>query len=315
MFSMIICFDVPVLKVKPTKFTVLNRRLTYPVLDKVAATGFKRCVVAYSKRVTLGLICMMNVSNAAAFSIGSDGTFSYRDADVQPRINELISGVADPYDKDRYTPGQIVISVSSDYTGDMTKACLYVIDTEPTTMAEIKKNNFALMRNAVAEFAEKPTFGGPYCGRHAGEKLAYLWIQITSKDRSSANGWLMRWYQSFRPNEYPTDPASCSASISGPMSFGIVQGRGPHTAESTVSVSCTKNSEIFISVNGGSPLAEPESGTEIMFDTVGVSGEVYSNKSIECEQNCSVRVIGNMVSNPSSPGAYKWYAPVIVEYK
>lgn len=308
---MTISFDVPSLNLlAPERRNTLTRqqKLLQYFIDKIL---IPRMWKPSGVRVLFLMFFLLFPMTASSFQIGSDGSFSYMDSDIQPYLSQLIRGV----DNQDWVPepGSILISVLSEAGGLWDEACTTIIKGPPMNMDEISKNDFAIVRSLISSHSETTNYGGPYCSLHHGQPLQLLWVQITSTEVLGYPGKSQTWFNQFYITGFPSEPTQCSASLEGPMSFGVLDGRGPHLAETRINVSCSQESVIALKVNNGTAFLEPESGTQISFVTRVDSNLGESNT--ECLHDCSVRVIGEMISAPTYPGAYNWSVPVIVEYK
>lgn len=104
-------------------------------------------------------------------------------------------------------------------------------------------------------------------------------------------------------------PVSCTSDVERDINFGSVSLSAtsvPVSASGTVRTVCDHAALISVSVNGGSGLNNID-GSEILFD--------YP-RTFELESGVvGMTNIHAMLSRPPGrPGAYKWYAPVIIEY-
>lgn len=260
------------------------------------------------------LMCLcLGLSNPShAFSIGRDGSFSYDESEIQPLLDQLMSG-EDGSHLWGQSIGDIVIAVLPETNGGWGPDCRYLIHGTPMTREDAKKNNYEYVRGLIAAQSNVPMHGGPMCHQHAGHQLRYLWIAIYTSDRASW-GKYAQLFNQFDINSFPSEPNVCKASLESPMAFGLVNPSsvGPHSALTRINVSCTQSTVISVKVNDGNPFLDPVSGTKI---SLTPRAEYLRDSVMVCEGDCSVRVIGEMNSVPASPGAYSWGVPVIVEYK
>ncbi|EPO2956829.1 hypothetical protein ACUT6V_003555 [Vibrio cholerae] len=313
MFNMIICFD-------EHRFGLGHIvKFLLPSLVRLLSSGelaFTRPIHAAFRRKTTSFIasCYLISQTTAAITVSPDGLFSYSEQEVTPLIPVLelsILGSGSPfYSK----PGEIVVAVAEKKTGSYYQGCYMTIPGAPIRVAEIKENDFAIVRNLLREHSDKLAYGGGGCPGLAGGEMGRLWLSILSAERDHKD-----YYRAYRvevPFEgTPSTPNSCSAFLTGPLDFGVVNGGKGRKAETNVRVSCTNPATIKVTVNKGYPFLDEESGTEITFVKDGNSNGLITRGNDLCDKDCSVRVIGNMISAPSSVGTYSWHVPVIVEHQ
>lgn len=253
---------------------------------------------------------------AYGYQIGKDGSFSYQTSNINPYISGL--RLADFYtDAWGSVPGDFVIVANSDYGSLLHYGCAYHGHDKPRTIDELRKNDFAIVRNMIDNNAGITVFGGEQCKNNYGRKVKGLYLQvISSETKPNEPGVRLSLLTQVVVDDIPTDPPEheqCNSSLEGPMSFGVLDGSGSPTAETKIQVRCSKDSAISVKVNKGLAFQDPDSRAEISF--VARGGSNNGSSIMLCQPDCSVRVTGEMKSTPSNPGAYHWSVPVIVEYK
>ncbi|GHY86973.1 hypothetical protein VCSRO121_0344 [Vibrio cholerae] len=308
---MTISFDVTTLTEIGKSFRYIS---TKPFKNLRTSWGFSREITVtsylkYFKWITCLVLITLSTS-ASAIYVSKDGKLSYESSDLAPLLANLRFSLQETTWQGQ--PGDILISVKSDKYSWI-DACTLYLKGPVMTMEQILNQGRPTISELVISNSDKLHFGNALCHKHHNAGNFSAMIQVFSKEREGSNGWFhvaTAYKLNIKPSPQPTE---CTASITGPMAFGIVTRREPHSAESTIRVSCSQNSVINLRVNNGYPFLDPESGTQISFETRGDSLVLPSN--MECNKGCSVRVIGEMISAPVSPGTYTWAVPVIVEYK
>lgn len=258
--------------------------------------------------VLLLTIALLHSTPTYAVYVNSDGMFSFSEADVMPLIDSAKEQL--PYDGFKDRPGIMIVKIVSE-RNSYSYPCVFEVQGPEMSLEELLGEGRTVFKEILYNYTNKLLNGGYHCPKNANGYRYSIIVQIASTTKYQNVHKVISGRTADIPPGPP--PAECSAYVTGPMAFGIVTRRKPRsqTAETSIRVSCSNDSVIAIKVNDGSPFLDPESGTQISFDT---HNDTLNNEKV-CKEDCSVRVIGEMISTPDSPGAYTWAAPVIVEYK
>lgn len=252
----------------------------------------------------LGLLVSGHV---CAFTIGSDGSFTYMYNEVIPYVNNFYFQFQQkhPWGGE---PGDIIVAVGTNDSKKWDISCYAKFRGPEMSISDHEIDEFKTVRRLITENAGKTGFGGPHCSELIGMELTRLRIEIVTTNKPT-----QIVFTQVVISEIPSDPIMCSASIIGPMDFGVLTGVGPQQAGSSINVTCSQTALIHVNVNHGSSFYEEQSGTEIAF--VSSDDSLSGDSKIACNKVCSVRLTGKMISAPTSPGSYRWSVPVIVEYQ
>ncbi|ELV5027672.1 hypothetical protein SHB62_000318 [Vibrio cholerae] len=110
-------------------------------------------------------------------------------------------------------------------------------------------------------------------------------------------------------NPTPT-PTHCDVNVTQNINFGIINILNNDeiiNGTGVISTRCDRKTDLTISVNNGKDL-DNKDGSRISF--------TYTNyHEAEKEIPISISVRANLESPPLKPGDYKWYVPIVINYK